>query len=62
LKWLLIQTYDKVFTGKHLSDALIIQNGLKQGDALSQFLLNSVSYRIIFYQVGRGKSGETGVE
>jgi len=30
----------KVHTGKHLSDAFPIQNGLKQGDALSLLLFN----------------------
>jgi len=28
------KTYSKGHIGKHLSDALPIQNGLKQGDAL----------------------------
>jgi hypothetical protein len=32
----------KVHTGKHLSDAFPIQNGLKQGDALSPLLFNFV--------------------
>jgi len=30
----------KVHTGKHLSDAFPIQNGPKQGDALSLLLFN----------------------
>jgi hypothetical protein len=34
------ETYSKVCTGKHLSDSFPIQNGLKQGDALSQLLFN----------------------
>jgi hypothetical protein len=34
------ETYSKVHTGKHLSDSFLIQNGLKQGDALSPLLLN----------------------
>jgi hypothetical protein len=29
------ETYSKVRIGKHLSDSFTIQNGLKQGDALS---------------------------
>jgi hypothetical protein len=33
-------TYSKVRVGKHLSDSLPIQNGLKQGDALSPLLFN----------------------
>jgi hypothetical protein len=32
--------YSKVHTGTHLSDNSSIQNGLKQGDALSPLLLN----------------------
>jgi hypothetical protein len=34
------ETYTKVRIGKHLSDSFPIQNGLKQGDALSPLLLN----------------------
>jgi hypothetical protein len=34
------ETYSKVHTGK-LSEAFPIQNGLKQGDALSPSLFNS---------------------
>jgi hypothetical protein len=34
------ETYSKVCVGKLLSDKLPIQNGLKQGDALSQLLFN----------------------
>jgi hypothetical protein len=32
--------HSKVHTGKHLSDSFPIQNGLKQGDALSPLLFN----------------------
>jgi hypothetical protein len=32
--------YSKVCTGKHLPDNFPIQNGLKQGDALSPLLFN----------------------
>jgi hypothetical protein len=32
--------YNRVRIGKHLSDNFPIQNGLKQGDALSPLLLN----------------------
>jgi hypothetical protein len=35
------ETYSKVCIGKHLSDSFPIQNGLKQGDALSPLLFNS---------------------
>jgi hypothetical protein len=34
------ETYSKVRIGKHLSDSSPIQNGLKQGDALSPLLFN----------------------
>jgi hypothetical protein len=33
IKICLNETYSKVHVGKHLSDTLSIQNGLKQGDA-----------------------------
>jgi hypothetical protein len=34
------ETYSKVRIGKHLSNSFPIQNGLKQGDALSPLLVN----------------------
>jgi hypothetical protein len=34
------ETYSEVRIGKHLSDTFPIQNGVKQGDALSPLLLN----------------------
>jgi hypothetical protein len=34
------ETYNKVRMGKYLSDTFPIQNGLKQGDALSPLLSN----------------------
>jgi hypothetical protein len=34
------ETYSKVHISKHLSDSFPIQNGLKQGDALSPLLSN----------------------
>jgi hypothetical protein len=34
------ETYSKVHVGKHLFDTFPIQNGLKQGDALSPLLFN----------------------
>jgi hypothetical protein len=41
------ETYTKIRTGKHLSGAFPIQNGLKQGDALSPLLFNfSLEYAI----------------
>ena len=39
-KMCLIETYNKVRVGKHLSHMLPIRNGLKQGDALSPLLFN----------------------
>jgi hypothetical protein len=38
IKMCLNETYSKVRIGKHLSDSFPIQNGLKQGDALSPLL------------------------
>jgi hypothetical protein len=40
IKMCLNETYSKVRIGKHLSDSFPIQNGLKQGDALSPLLFN----------------------
>jgi hypothetical protein len=40
IKMRLNETYSKVRIGKHLPDSLPIQNGLKQGDALSPLLFN----------------------
>jgi hypothetical protein len=34
------ETYSEVRIGKHLSDSFPIQNGLKEGDALSPLLFN----------------------
>jgi hypothetical protein len=34
------KTYSKTRIGKHLSDSFLIQNGLKQGDALSTLFFN----------------------
>jgi hypothetical protein len=34
------ETYSKVHIGKHLSDSFPVQNGLKQGDALSLLIFN----------------------
>jgi hypothetical protein len=41
------ETYSKVRIGKHLFDSSPIQNGVKQGDALSPLLFNfSLEYAI----------------
>jgi hypothetical protein len=37
------ETHGKVRMGKHLSDNFPLQNGLKQGDALSPFIFNFAS-------------------
>jgi hypothetical protein len=34
------ETYSKVCIGKHVSDSFPIQNGIKQGDALSPLLFD----------------------
>jgi len=36
-------TYSVIYVGEYLSDTFPIQNGLKQGDALSPILFNFVS-------------------
>jgi hypothetical protein len=40
IKICLNETFSKVRIGKHLSEIFVMQNGLKQGDALSPLLLN----------------------
>jgi hypothetical protein len=41
------ETYSKVRVGKHLSDSFLIQNGAKQGDALSPLFLSfSLEYAV----------------
>jgi hypothetical protein len=40
IKMCLNETYNKVHTGKHLSDMSPIQNGLKQGEAFSPWHFN----------------------
>jgi hypothetical protein len=45
------ETYSKICTGKHFSGAFPIQNGLKQGDALSPLLSNfALEYAIRKFQ------------
>jgi hypothetical protein len=40
IKVCLSETYNKVHIGKCFSDSFLIQNGLKQGDAISPLLFN----------------------
>ena len=40
MKMCLIETYGRVWVGKHFSDTFPIRNGLKRGDALSPLLSN----------------------
>jgi hypothetical protein len=47
-KMCLNETYNKRRTGKHLSDNFPLQNGIKQGDALSSLLFNfALEYAIM---------------
>jgi hypothetical protein len=43
IKMCLNETYSKVRVGKYLSNSFPIQNGVKQGDALSPLLFNFAS-------------------
>jgi sorting nexin-29 len=52
IKMCVTETYSRVQVGKNLSDTFPIKNGLKQGDALSQFLFNFVlEYAVTRVQV-----------
>jgi hypothetical protein len=46
IKMFLNETYSKVRVGELLSDTFPLQNGLKQGDALSPLLFIALNYAI----------------
>jgi hypothetical protein len=58
IKMCLNETYSKVHIGKHLPDSFPIQNGVKQGDAVSPLLLNCV----FEYAIRRVQENQVGLK
>jgi hypothetical protein len=55
IKMCLNETYSKVHTGKHLSEAFLVQIGLKQGETFSPLIFSSaLEYAIRKAQENRG--------